>query len=110
MDNFVPDHQLIKMINLLDRCKCDLCQKEKQKREAMLSSNQNIDKPPVKEDSMQGVNEVEFWRTKAHDYEWLYKSQKEIAIGYKEIIEEMQQQLKKFNIEKAMRKQQDAIS
>jgi hypothetical protein len=89
------------MIDLLNKCKCDRCKKEKQKWEDKLSPNQNIDTPPKQEDSMQGINEVEFWRSKAHDYQWLYQGQKEIAQGYKEIIEELQVQLKKLNIEKA---------
>lgn len=54
---------------------------------------------------MQGIDEIEYWRKKSHDYEWLYKGQKEISDGRKEIIEELQQQIKKLNIEKAMQQQ-----
>jgi len=36
-ENFVPDHLLLKMIALLDKCKCDLCQSEKRKREELLN-------------------------------------------------------------------------
>lgn len=32
-DNFVPTHLLLEMIFLLDKCKCNLCQQEKKKRE-----------------------------------------------------------------------------
>jgi hypothetical protein len=31
---------------------------------------------------------IEFWRKKANEYEWLYKEQKDITKGYKEIVEE----------------------
>ena len=32
--------------------------------------------------------DLEFWRNKANDYEWLYKEQKDISDGYKKIIDE----------------------
>jgi hypothetical protein len=32
--------------------------------------------------------DVEFWRTKANDYECLYREQKDIGKGYKKIIDE----------------------
>lgn len=35
-NNFVPDHLILEMIVLLDRCKCDDCQSEKRKREEFL--------------------------------------------------------------------------
>ena len=35
-ENFIPDIQIIKMIYLLDKCKCDFCQSEKRKYEEML--------------------------------------------------------------------------
>lgn len=31
---------------------------------------------------------IEFWRRQAHDYEYLYKEQKDICEGYKKIIDE----------------------
>jgi len=37
---------------------------------------------------MEDVKNIEFWRMKAHDYEWLYKEQKDICDGYKKIIYE----------------------
>lgn len=101
----MDDKPIYKMIDLLNRCKCDQCQKEKQKCEDKLSTNQNIDQPPVKEDSMQGVNEVEYWRTKCHDYEWMFKEQRDIAKGYKEIIEELHAKIKRLSVEKAMQQQ-----
>jgi hypothetical protein len=55
-----------------------------------------------KKDSM---NDIEYWRNKALDYEWMFKEQRNICNGYKEIIEELNIQIKKFNIEKAMRQQ-----
>jgi len=110
MDNADAKKGIIKMIGLLDRCKCEKCQQHKKKWEERLNGYVAEDnyKPPEKEDCMQGVNEVEYWRAKAHDYQWLYQGQKEIAQGYKEIIEELQQQLKRLNIEKAMRNQKVA--
>jgi hypothetical protein len=35
--SFVPDHILLKIISLLEKCKCYLCQTEKRKREEKLS-------------------------------------------------------------------------
>ena len=57
MDNFVPRHIILRSIELLGRCKCDLCQKEKKKREDMLFPNKQVketviqveSKPPEKE-------------------------------------------------------------
>jgi hypothetical protein len=39
---------------------------------------------------MQSVThkDLEFWINKAHDYEYLYKEQKDICDGYKKIIDE----------------------
>lgn len=31
---------------------------------------------------------VEFWRSKSNEYEWLYKEQQDISIGYKNLMEE----------------------
>jgi hypothetical protein len=95
------------MILALDRCKCEKCQKAKKQWKARLLLNNEYadEQPPVEEDSMQGINDVEYWRTKAHDYEWMFKEQQDICKGYREIIEELQQQLKKLHIEKAMRNQ-----
>lgn len=36
MDDFIPRHRLLDSIALLDKCKCDLCQSEKRKREDKL--------------------------------------------------------------------------
>jgi hypothetical protein len=35
-NKFIPDHLLLEMIFLLDKCKCKLCQSEKIKREGIL--------------------------------------------------------------------------
>lgn len=32
--------------------------------------------------------DLEYWKEKAIDYEWLYETQKEISIGYKLLCEE----------------------
>lgn len=112
MNEFVPRHVILKSIELLGRCPCELCQKEKKKREDSLFQTApvkdayfKLDNPPEKEDSMQGVNEVEYWRTRCHDYEWMYQEQRDIAKGYKEINEELHAHIKKLNIEKAMQQQ-----
>jgi hypothetical protein len=37
---------------------------------------------------MEDVKNIEFWRIKAHDWEWLYKEQKDACEVYKKIIYE----------------------
>lgn len=37
---------------------------------------------------MEEATDIEFWRRQAHDYEYLYKEQKDICEGYKKIIDE----------------------
>lgn len=43
MDDFIPRHRLLDSIALLDKCKCDLCQSEKRKREAKLYGNAPVE-------------------------------------------------------------------
>lgn len=53
----------------------------------------------------QGDNKcIEFWRRKAADYEWMFLEQKDIAEGYRKIIEELQQELKDLKIKKSFDK------
>jgi hypothetical protein len=51
--------------------------------------------------NMQYVKEIEYWRKNSQNYEYLYDQQKEIAQGYKKIIEELQEELKTLNLENA---------
>ncbi len=37
---------------------------------------------------MEDVKQIEFWRNKCHDWQEMYNEQKDIALGYKKIIEE----------------------
>ena len=56
----------------------------------------------MQEVCMQGINEIEYWRNKAHDYEWMFKEQRDICSGYREIIEKLHDDLAKLHIEKSM--------
>ena len=48
---------------------------------------------------MEGIDQVEYWRQKCHDYEWMYKEQKDICDGYRKIIEELKSEMKDLKIE-----------
>lgn len=53
----------------------------------------------------QGDNHcIEFWRRKAADYEWMFLEQRDIADGYRKIIEEMEQQIKDLKSKKSFDK------
>lgn len=53
MDDFVPRHVTLKIIELLGKCRCELCQKEKKKLEDKLYKNYrlhtDIENPEIKE-------------------------------------------------------------
>lgn len=40
--------------------------------------------------------DIEFWRSRAITYEWMFLEQKDITAGYRKLIEEMQQELKEL--------------
>jgi hypothetical protein len=45
------------------------------------------------------INEIEWWRAKANEYEWLYRKQKEIAEGYKILVLELSEKESQENNE-----------
>ena len=44
------------------------------------------------------TQDIEFWRHKANDYEWMWKEQKDICDGYRRINEEKLIEIKDMNI------------
>lgn len=79
------------LIMLLDRCKCDLCQAEKIKLEQKLQTGI---KPMIKE-----PKECSFCKQKASDYEWMFLEQRDIAAGYRKMIEELKKEINELRAE-----------
>lgn len=44
------------------------------------------------------TNDIEFWRGKSNEWEWLFKEQKDICDGYRQIIKEKDEMINELRL------------